>query len=63
MTLECHQCSSTDLEKTSPREYRCRHCGAITIVTVPEDVVDAYEIRQAKQRALRKKIALLTIAG
>lgn len=63
MTLECHQCSSTDLEKTSPREYRCRHCGAITIVTVPEDVVDAYEIKQAKQRTLRTRIALLAIAG
>ncbi len=33
LTVTCRQCGSASMERIGPREYRCTHCGAITVVT------------------------------
>jgi len=30
-TLKCDNCASSDFEKISEQEYRCRYCGSIKI--------------------------------
>jgi uncharacterized membrane protein YvbJ len=30
-TLKCDNCASSDFEKISDQEYRCRYCGSIKI--------------------------------
>jgi hypothetical protein len=38
LTVTCNQCGSASMERLGPREYRCNHCGAITVVS--QDQVD-----------------------
>ena len=33
LTVTCRQCGSASMERIGPREYRCTHCGAITVVS------------------------------
>ena len=33
LTVTCSQCGSASMERLGPREYRCNHCGAITVVS------------------------------
>ena len=33
LTVTCRQCGSASMERLGPREYRCNHCGAITVVS------------------------------
>ncbi|WP_419805182.1 FxLYD domain-containing protein [Terriglobus sp.] len=33
LTVTCRQCGSASMERLGAREYRCNHCGAITVVS------------------------------
>ena len=37
LTVTCSQCGSASMERIGPREYRCNHCGAITVVSQDSD--------------------------
>ncbi len=37
LTVTCRQCGSASMERIGPREYRCTHCGAITVVSQETD--------------------------
>ena len=33
LTVTCRQCGGASMERIGDREYRCKHCGAITVVS------------------------------
>jgi hypothetical protein len=33
LTVTCHQCGSASMERLDAKEYRCNHCGAITVIS------------------------------
>jgi hypothetical protein len=41
LTVTCHQCGSADMERLDRKEYRCKHCGAITVIS--DDDADRVE--------------------
>jgi hypothetical protein len=51
LTVTCHQCGSTSMERLDRKEYRCTHCGAITVIS--DDDADRVEelLREALSRS------------
>jgi DNA-directed RNA polymerase subunit RPC12/RpoP len=71
LSLRCHQCGSTVLSELALNQYKCNHCGAITVIKddvsdrldkVLDQVKDAAADRLAQQEAVRQKTAF-KIAG
>ncbi len=50
LTVTCHQCGSADMERLDRKEYRCKHCGAITVIS--DD--DADRVENLLQQALSR---------
>ncbi len=74
LNLRCYQCGSTVLDDIALNQFKCSHCGAITLVKdtvsdrldkVLDQVKDAAAERLAQQEALRQKAqqALYSRAG
>ena len=51
LTVTCNQCGSASLDRLDRREYRCRHCGAITVLSEN----DADRIERLLRDALAKQ--------
>lgn len=56
MTVTCHQCGSASMERLDRKEYRCTHCGAITIIS--DD--DADRVEQLLKEALSRPVPVQT---
>ena len=50
LTVTCQQCGSASMERLDRKEYRCTHCGAITVIS--DDDADRVEelLREALSR-------------
>jgi hypothetical protein len=51
LTVTCHQCGSASMERLDHKEYRCTHCGAITIIS--DD--DAERVEELLRQALNRQ--------
>jgi DNA-directed RNA polymerase subunit RPC12/RpoP len=47
LTVTCSQCGSANMERLGQREYRCNHCGAITVVS--QDQQTQYDQANGRQ--------------
>lgn len=63
MTVTCHQCGSASMERLDRKEYRCTHCGAITIIS--DDDADRVErlVKDALNRPGVATTATVAIAS
>jgi hypothetical protein len=50
LTVTCHQCGGADMERLDRKEYRCKHCGAITVISDDDADRVEYLLAQALSR-------------
>jgi hypothetical protein len=51
LTLSCRQCGSADMTRLDRKEYKCNHCGAVTIISDG----DAERLEQLLQQMFAKQ--------
>ena len=68
LTVTCRQCGAADMVRLDRKEYKCRHCGSITIISDSdaerlEQVLKQFLAKQTVRPQAQPAVAARVVAG